>query len=51
MGKIAQSMFYIFKSNCIVSCNSFSIKREKLSDYLKWKDYTTVGNITFLTSL
>ena len=37
LGKIARGMFCKIKS---VSCNSFSISREKLSDYLKWTDYT-----------
>ena len=41
-GKIAQCVFCIFKSNYIVSYNSFSINREKLGDYLKWTDYSMV---------
>ena len=40
-GKIARCMFFIFKSNFIVSYNSFLKNREKLGDYLKWTDYTT----------
>ena len=39
LGKIARGMFYIVKSDYVVSCNSFSINREKLGDYLKWTDY------------
>ena len=38
LGKIARGMFCIIKSNCIVSCNSFLIIRQKLGDYLNWID-------------
>ena len=49
-GKIARCMFCIFKSNYIVSYNSFKINREKLGDYLKLTDYITkiVNLVTFL---
>ena len=40
--KIARGMFCIIKSDYVVSCNSFSINREKLGDYLKWTDYSNV---------
>ena len=40
LGKIARRIFCIIKSNYVVSCNSFSINREKLGDFLKWTDYT-----------
>ena len=39
LGKIARGMFYIIKSNYIISCNGFSINREKIGDYLKWTDF------------
>ena len=42
LGKIARGMFCIIKSDYVVSCNSFSINREKLGDYLKWTDYRTL---------
>ena len=31
----------MIKSNLIVRCNSFSINREKLGEYLKWTDCST----------
>ena len=40
LGKSAWCMFFIIKSNDIVSCKSFSLNRENLGDYLKWTDYT-----------
>ena len=42
LGKIARGMFCIMKSNYIISCNSFLINREKLGDYLKWTDFSSV---------
>ena len=43
LGKNASCMFCIIKSYFIVSCNSLSINREKLGDYLKWTDYSVRG--------
>ena len=51
LGKIAQGMFCIIKSNYIVSCNSFLIYREKLGDFLKWRDYSSAVNTTARTGL
>ena len=51
LGKIARCMFCIIKSYFIVSCNSFSINREKLGDYLKWTDYSYFTNLELWTDL
>ena len=51
LGKTARCMFFIIKSNFFVSCNSFSINREKLGDYLKWTDYSTCLHKQFHTLL
>ena len=40
LGKIARGMFCKIKSDYVVSCNSFSINREKLGDHIKWTDYS-----------
>ena len=42
LGKIARGMFSIIKSGYVVSCNSSSINREKLNDYLKWTDLSVL---------
>ena len=49
LSKIARGMFCIIKSNYITSCNSFLINREKLGDYLKWTDFSSVASLVLRT--